>query len=115
MKSFNGKVAAITGAASGMGRTLALQLAKDGCHVSISDVDTKGLAISIGQSSRHPGGEQRLVLRAPSRARLARVGLCVFVWSSLARNDSLLMTAQILLCKGDDDSFIGTGVISDCF
>lgn len=44
MKSFNGKVAAITGAASGMGRTLAIQLAKEGCHVSISDVDTKGLA-----------------------------------------------------------------------
>jgi len=47
MKSFNGKVAAITGAASGMGRTLALQLAKDGCHLSISDVDTKGLAETV--------------------------------------------------------------------
>lgn len=47
MKSFNGKVAAITGAASGMGRTLALQLAKEGCHVSLSDVDTKGLAETV--------------------------------------------------------------------
>lgn len=47
MKSFNGKVAAITGAASGMGRTLALQLAKEGCHVSIADVDTKGLAETV--------------------------------------------------------------------
>ncbi len=47
MKSFKGKVAAITGAASGMGRTLALQLAKEGCHVSISDVDTKGLAETV--------------------------------------------------------------------
>ena len=32
MKSFKNKVAAITGAASGMGRTLALELARRGCH-----------------------------------------------------------------------------------
>ncbi len=44
MKSFEGKVAAITGAASGMGRTLALSLARRGCAVAISDVDEKGLA-----------------------------------------------------------------------
>lgn len=37
MKSFNNKVAAITGAASGMGRTLALQLARDGCHLALAD------------------------------------------------------------------------------
>lgn len=30
MKSFNGRVAAITGAASGMGRSLALALAREG-------------------------------------------------------------------------------------
>lgn len=44
MKSFSGKVAAITGASSGMGRALALQLAQQGCGVAISDMDEKGLA-----------------------------------------------------------------------
>ncbi len=44
MKNFDGKVAAITGAASGMGRSLAIQLAEQGCGVSISDVNEKGLA-----------------------------------------------------------------------
>lgn len=43
MKSFSGKVAAITGAGSGMGRTLAIELAQQGCGVAISDVDEKGL------------------------------------------------------------------------
>lgn len=43
MKSFDGKVAAITGAGSGMGRALAIQLAREGCHVAISDVDSDGL------------------------------------------------------------------------
>jgi len=44
MKDFNDKVAAITGAASGMGRTLALELARRGCHLALSDIDTAGLA-----------------------------------------------------------------------
>ncbi|TAK80832.1 MAG: SDR family NAD(P)-dependent oxidoreductase [Aquabacterium sp.] len=44
MKDFNNKVAAITGAASGMGRTLAIQLAQRGCHLSLSDVNERGLA-----------------------------------------------------------------------
>ena len=44
MKNFNGKVAAITGAASGMGRTLALELARRGCHLALSDVNEAGLA-----------------------------------------------------------------------
>jgi short-subunit dehydrogenase len=44
MKNFKNKVAAITGAASGMGRTLALDLAGRGCHLALSDVNAKGLA-----------------------------------------------------------------------
>jgi short-subunit dehydrogenase len=43
MKNFKNKVAAISGAASGMGREIALVLAKRGCHLSLSDVDAKGL------------------------------------------------------------------------
>ena len=42
--NFKHKVAAITGAGSGMGRALAEGLASKGCHVAISDVDVKGLA-----------------------------------------------------------------------
>ena len=44
MKDFKNKVAAVTGAASGMGRTLALELARRGCHLALSDVNEKGLA-----------------------------------------------------------------------
>ncbi len=48
MKSFHGKVAAITGAGSGMGRTLALSLAGRGCHLALSDVNEIGLAETVG-------------------------------------------------------------------
>ena len=44
MKSFAGKVAAITGAASGMGRSLAVALARRDCEVALCDVDERGLA-----------------------------------------------------------------------
>lgn len=43
MKSFSNKVAAITGAGSGMGRALAVQLAKLDCAVAISDVVDENL------------------------------------------------------------------------
>lgn len=43
MKSFENKVAAITGAGSGIGRALAVALAAKGCHLALSDVDEAGL------------------------------------------------------------------------
>ena len=43
MKSFQNKVAVITGAGSGMGRYLALNLAQEGCNVAICDINTHSL------------------------------------------------------------------------
>ncbi|NCF19704.1 MAG: SDR family NAD(P)-dependent oxidoreductase [Haliea sp.] len=44
MKSFEGKVAAVTGAGSGIGRELALEFARRGCHVAICcDRNMEGL------------------------------------------------------------------------
>jgi|TARA_B100002003_G_scaffold180936_1_gene168979 hypothetical protein len=42
--TFDDKVAAITGAGSGMGRALAEAVASRNCHVAISDIDTAALA-----------------------------------------------------------------------
>ncbi len=68
MESFTGKVAVVTGGASGMGRELVRQLAAEGCHVALCDLsveemeETKRLALADA-----PGRHRR------DHARLRRV------------------------------------------
>ena len=49
MTQFNGKVAVITGAGSGIGRALALNLAAKGAKLALSDIDAEGLAETVRQ------------------------------------------------------------------
>jgi NAD(P)-dependent dehydrogenase (short-subunit alcohol dehydrogenase family) len=43
MKNLEGKVAAVTGAASGLGRAMALAFAREGMQIALADVDQAGL------------------------------------------------------------------------
>jgi NADP-dependent 3-hydroxy acid dehydrogenase YdfG len=49
MEGFAGKVAVVTGAGSGIGQALALELGRSGAKLAISDVDTEGLAQTEAQ------------------------------------------------------------------
>jgi NADP-dependent 3-hydroxy acid dehydrogenase YdfG len=46
MQGFAGKVAVVTGAGSGIGQALAIELGRSGAKLAISDVDTEGLAVT---------------------------------------------------------------------
>jgi len=64
MREFVGKVAAVTGAGSGIGQALAIELAHAGAKLAISDIDAEGLAHT----------EERLrAIRAPVKADLLDV------------------------------------------
>ncbi len=47
MRDFSGRVAAITGAGSGIGRALARELAQRGAYLALSDIDDAGLAETV--------------------------------------------------------------------
>jgi len=47
MRDLKGKVAVITGAGSGIGRGLAVNLAKEGCSLALADVDESGLTETV--------------------------------------------------------------------
>ncbi len=49
MKHLQGKVVALTGASSGIGRCLAIQLAEQGCHLALADVDETGLQDTLAK------------------------------------------------------------------
>lgn len=49
MKEFEGRVAAITGAGSGIGRALAKELSKHGAHLALSDINEEGLAETVAE------------------------------------------------------------------
>ncbi|MCC2636389.1 MAG: short chain dehydrogenase/reductase family oxidoreductase [Moraxellaceae bacterium] len=53
MKTLKDKVAAITGAGSGIGRATAILMASKGCHLALSDVNETGLADTAAKCLQH--------------------------------------------------------------
>jgi len=47
MKELHGKVAVITGAASGFGREFAIRCADEGMKIILTDIDTGGLGTTV--------------------------------------------------------------------
>jgi len=52
MNTLRGRTAAVTGAASGLGRAMALAFADEGMHLALADVDEKGLALTKEEIER---------------------------------------------------------------
>jgi len=53
MREIRGKIALVTGAASGIGRAIALRLAQEGAHLFLLDVDEDGLKGVVSSARQH--------------------------------------------------------------
>ncbi|MBU2550829.1 MAG: SDR family oxidoreductase [Proteobacteria bacterium] len=54
MKDIEGRVTVVTGAASGIGRALAVRLAAEGCALALADLDEAGLDETVKQAGNPP-------------------------------------------------------------
>lgn len=82
MRSFRGKVAAVTGAGSGIGRALALKLAAEGCSLSLGDIDEAGAAATAALVAKH--GVKATAARVDVADREA-----VFAWAAATLRDHM--------------------------
>ncbi len=89
------RVAVITGAAGGIGRAIALSLARRGCHLALADIDEAGLAQTQAQAA--PGSVRVSCHRLDVASREAVAALPAQVLGAHGRVDLLFNNAGVAL------------------
>src|ERR1700692_1456532 len=92
MTTIRGSAAAVTGAAGGIGRALALELAARGCDLALADRDEAGLqatAAEIGRAGAQKVTVHRVDVGEPQQiADFARAALAAHPWRNIVVNNA---------------------------
>lgn len=97
MKTLSGKVVAITGAASGMGRSLAIECAERGSDLALVDVDLAGLEETVARAKAARGGVRIDHLRLDVADRAAIYAWATRVKEKLGGADVIVNNAGVSL------------------
>jgi NAD(P)-dependent dehydrogenase (short-subunit alcohol dehydrogenase family) len=100
LDGFAGKVAVVTGGGSGIGRALALALAREGARVVVADVDEAGAAETARQAAA--SGAEALALRADVADREAVERLAETVFSRYGATHVLCNNAGVVVYGGPE-------------
>ena len=102
MKSLDGRVVVITGAASGIGRALAVECGRRGSLVAISDVDEPGLA-ETAQLAKEAGAPEVRTDRLDVRDREAMASYAVEVAEHFGVVNVVINNAGVALAGDFED------------
>ena len=89
------RVAVVTGAASGIGRAIALALARRGCHLTLVDIDAGGLGATAREAEAF--GVRAVARRMPSPRRTGASLLATWALARAASPACVLSTRTPLV------------------
>lgn len=96
MARFTGKVAFVTGAASGIGRATAIRLGNEGARLYLVDIDSQGLAQTVSELPKDTVVHTAHLDVTDSQGCTDKIEDCV---STLGQLDVLCNIAGIAMCK----------------
>ncbi|MFZ4518347.1 MAG: SDR family NAD(P)-dependent oxidoreductase [Microthrixaceae bacterium] len=106
VRGYRGRVVAVTGAASGIGRALARELVGRGAHVALSDVDAEGLAATVLACEGHGVKVTSAVVDVADRAAVVEWAGAVVAEHGrvnvVVNNAGVAMSATVSAMREDD-------------
>jgi NAD(P)-dependent dehydrogenase (short-subunit alcohol dehydrogenase family) len=98
MTSFDGKIAVVTGGGSGIGRALALALAREGARVVVADVDGAAAEATLRQAA--DAGGEGMAVRTDVASREEVAALADRVFDRYGRTHLLFNNAGVVVHGG---------------
>jgi NAD(P)-dependent dehydrogenase (short-subunit alcohol dehydrogenase family) len=108
MMNLDGRVAVITGAGSGIGRAIALCLARRGCHLALADIDEPGLAQTVTQAQ----SQVQANAQSQAKAQAAPPRVSAHLLDVANRDAVAALPAMVLQAQGRVDLLVNNAGVA---